>query len=206
MLVDPDSSTRRWTGVAGAPSTLGAMSVTLVTGGVRSGKSRYAEALLAGDAHVTYVATGARGTLDPEWAARVAAHRARRPTSWTTVETLEVAGVLEASGGPVLVDCLGTWLTGVVDRADLWEDLAGARTLVREAGAALADALGRTARHTVVVTNEVGLSLVPDVPSGRFFQDELGRLNAAVAAVAGRVVLMVAGRALQLPVGDEDRT
>ncbi len=174
------------------------MSVTLVTGGVRSGKSRYAESLLAGLSDVTYVATGAVSG-DVDWTDRVAAHRARRPTSWTTLETLDLAPVLDTTGGPVLLDCLGTWVTGLVDRADLWGDLPGARSLVRAAGQGLVEALGATGRHTVVVTNEVGMALVPDVPSGRFFQDELGRLNAEVAAVADRVVLMVAGRVVVLP-------
>ena len=86
---------------------------TVVTGGVRSGKSTYAESLLREAQHVTYVAPGpaADPAVDLEWAERVAAHQARRPSHWTTVETTDVAGALTQATGAVLVDCLGTWLT-----------------------------------------------------------------------------------------------
>jgi len=173
--------------------------VTLVSGGVRSGKSRHAEGLLRGHGDVTYVACG-RGLdpADPEWADRVARHRAARPAGWVTVETRDPAPLLGMPGGPLLVECLGTWLTGVVDEAGLWEDLDAAADLVAARRSALVSALGGTAREAVVVTNEVGWSLVPLTPTGRFFQDELGRLNAAVADVADRVHLVVAGRVLDL--------
>ncbi len=175
------------------------MAVTLVTGGVRSGKSRYAEHLLSGATDVTYVATGPapRGE-DPEWERRVRRHQEGRPPTWTSVETLEVADVLDAPGPPVLVDCLGTWLAGLVDRAALWKDLPAAASLVARHRSALVDSVQRTRRDTVLVTNEVGLALLADTPSGRFFQDELGRLNAAVSAVADHVRLVVAGRVLVL--------
>jgi adenosylcobinamide kinase/adenosylcobinamide-phosphate guanylyltransferase len=101
-------------------------------------------------------------------------------------------------GGPLLVECLGTWLTGLVDRAGLWDDLSAAAVLVQDEGEALVDALVRTSREVVLVTNEVGWSLVPLTPSGRFFTDALGRLNVAVAAVADHAVLVVLGRALSL--------
>ena len=80
----------------------------LVTGGVRSGKSSHAERLLADEAAVTYVTPGypADPQADPEWAARVAAHQASRPASWTTLETVDVAHALRVTRGPVLVDCL----------------------------------------------------------------------------------------------------
>ena len=90
----------------------------LVTGGVRSGKSRHAESLLDGVA-ATYVAPGPTGD-DADWQARVAAHRARRPASWATLETHDLAASL-AARGPVLVDCLGTWLRGVLDEQGLWD-------------------------------------------------------------------------------------
>ncbi len=175
------------------------MATTLVTGGTRSGKSRHAEALVASASDVTYVATGRRddGT-DPDWAARLAAHRERRAPSWHVVETLDVVGVLAAPRGPVVVDCLGTWLTGLVDVAGAWADLAAAAALVEAAGEALCDALRQVQVDVVVVTNEVGLAPVPLTASGRFFQDELGRLNAAVAAACDRVHLVVAGRVLDL--------
>ena len=97
------------------------MTRVLVTGGVRSGKSRHAEALLAEHPHVVYVATGltTEEDPDPDWAARLAAHRSRRPATWTTLETRDLAAALRSAEGPVLVDCLGTWLTAVLDERSL---------------------------------------------------------------------------------------
>src|SRR6478735_11742165 len=91
---------------------------TLITGGVRSGKSRIAEELLATARAVTYLAPGPipDRRLDPEWADRIDAHRARRPTHWTTIETGDLATALEAATGAVLIDCLGTRVTAVVDQ------------------------------------------------------------------------------------------
>ena len=106
--------------------------------------------------------------------------------------------MLAESGGALLIDCLGTWITALIDRADAWEHPTAAALLVQREGTALIEALQATDRTVVVVSNEVGLSLVPVTPSGRVFQDELGRLNAAVADVADRVVLVVAGRVLEL--------
>ncbi|MCU1535670.1 MAG: adenosylcobinamide kinase [Humibacillus sp.] len=194
------------------------MSLTLVTGPVRSGKSRHAEGLLADRSDVLYLATGPRtggdhtdrgadtdqldrdldeGSGDAEWAARVRLHQARRPASWRTVETSAVEEAMAAAGGPVLLDCLGTWLTAVVDAVG-WHDLDAARTAVRGRTDTLLAALATTTAEVVVVTNEVGWSLVPTTASGRFFQDELGRLNALVAVAADRVHLVVVGRVLDL--------
>ena len=105
----------------------------LVTGGVRSGKSRHAEELvltLAGDGPATYVAPGPTTDhdRDPDWAARVAAHRARRPAAWGTIETRDVAAALREGSAPVLVDCLGTWLTGVLDEERAWEPPLSSRS------------------------------------------------------------------------------
>ncbi|GAA2151954.1 adenosylcobinamide kinase /adenosylcobinamide-phosphate guanylyltransferase [Humibacillus xanthopallidus] len=175
-----------------------ASSTTLVTGPVRSGKSRHAEHLMAHEPAVTYVATGRRADLaDPEWTRRVEGHRVRRPMSWRTVETSDVVGVIGSAGGPVLVDCLGTWLTALVDDTG-WHDLDAAADRVAKEGRALVEVLRTPRVPVVVVTNEVGWSLVPTTASGRFFQDELGRLNAAVAAVVSHVHLVVAGRVLDL--------
>jgi adenosylcobinamide kinase/adenosylcobinamide-phosphate guanylyltransferase len=173
----------------------------LVTGGVRSGKSAYAERLLAGEPAVTYVAPGpvpGPGS-EPEWTARIRAHRERRPAHWTTMETAEIAGALRIARQPVLVDCLGTWLTRFVDELDGWNR-------PREAWAAdwraSVDELVTTWRAfdqtAVVVTNEVGWGVVPAYPSGRLFADLLGRLNQEMAAASDEVVLLVAGRPLRL--------
>ncbi len=99
---------------------------------------------------------------------------------------------------PLLVECLGTWLTGIIDDVGLWEDLSAARELVTARAAELVRSLSGSGREIVIVTNEVGWSLVPLTPVGRFFQDELGRLNAAVADGADHVHLVVAGRVLDL--------
>ena len=177
------------------------MSVTLVTGPVRSGKSRHAEHLLGSHPEVTYVATGrsARETdaADAEWARRVRLHRARRPDGWLTLETQEVAAAISGATTPVLVDCLGTWLTAVVDAVG-WDDLGSAERLLTIRVASLTAALLDARMPVVLVSNEVGWSLVPTTSSGRFFQDQLGLLNAAVSAVAHQVHLVVAGRVLDL--------
>lgn len=170
----------------------------LVTGGVRSGKSTYAERLLAGQAAV-YVAPGAvPDGSDPEWAARVAAHQARRPPEWTTLETADVAAAVREATGPVLVDCLGTWLTAVLDRVGWDADPREQRALVAAETDELV-AVVESAEHPVVlVTNEVGWGVVPEHPSGRLFRDLLGTLNQRVASVCDDVVLLVAGRPLHL--------
>ncbi len=170
----------------------------LVTGGVRSGKSRHAESLLGAEDPVTYVAAGPRYD-DADWAARIAAHQDRRPATWRTEETQDVAGVLARASGPVLVDCLGTWLTAVVDAAGLWDAPVGeveAHVLDRVAG--LTGALAAATVPVVLVTNEVGLGVVPVERSGRLFRDLLGTINQRVAEACDEVHLVVAGRVLRL--------
>ena len=172
----------------------------LVTGGVRSGKSRHAERLVGGGA-ATYVAPGRTPAEqdDPDWAARVEAHRRRRPTAWTTRETRDLAAVLREADRPVLVDCLGTWLTGVLDEQGAWgrssDDLVG---LIEDRLAAAVSLLQRCPHDVVVVTNEVGLGVVPEHRSGRVFRDLLGLANQHVAAACDEVHLVVAGRVLRL--------
>src|SRR5215210_680231 len=162
---------------------------TLVLGGARSGKSSEAERLLAAEEAVTYVAT-ARPELsdrDPEWAARVRAHQERRPDGWQTIETLDVAKVLTEATGTVLVDCLSLWLGDAMERDDLDARLDE-----------LVDAWRSTRARVVAVTNEVGSGVVPDSTAGRMFRDELGRLNARIAAESDAVLLTVAGRVVAL--------
>ncbi|GAA5116706.1 bifunctional adenosylcobinamide kinase/adenosylcobinamide-phosphate guanylyltransferase [Alloalcanivorax gelatiniphagus] len=172
----------------------------LVTGGVRSGKSTHAEGLL-GDEPATYVAAGPTPDVerDPDWAARIAAHRARRPSTWATVETHDLAPVVRQASAPVLVDCLGTWLTAVIDAAGAWEaDSDDVHALVLARTDDLVDALGGCAQDVVLVTNEVGLGVVPEHRSGRLFRDLLGLVNQRVAAACDEVHLVVAGRVLRL--------
>jgi adenosylcobinamide kinase/adenosylcobinamide-phosphate guanylyltransferase len=164
--------------------------ITLVLGGARSGKSRHAERLVEQAAAAgTYCATAEAG--DPEMAARIAAHRARRGPFWQTIEApLDLAPALAAARPerPLLVDCLTLWLS----------NLFGAGRSVEAETAALAAALRAAAGPVVLVANEVGLGLVPQTPLGRAFRDAAGRLNQEIAAQAQRVVLVAAGLPLVL--------
>lgn len=171
----------------------------MVTGGVRCGKSSFAEQTI-GAGPASYVTPGypAEGG-DPEWARRVARHRLRRPVSWTTVETVDVAAAIGACDGPVLVDCLGVWLTRTMDHLDAWEQprLVWEPPLEAEIDR-LVSAVADCQSDLVLVTNEVGWGVVPEHRSGRLFADWLGLTNQRVGAVCDRVVLMVAGRPLSV--------
>jgi adenosylcobinamide kinase/adenosylcobinamide-phosphate guanylyltransferase len=170
-----------------------------VLGGARSGKSSFAEQLLAGKRTVDYVACGlVPDGSDPEWADRVALHRVRRPASWHTIETLDLAAVLGRSGPPVLIDCLTTWLAGVMDECGVWSEAPDADDRLATAVDEVVDAWTVTRRRAVAVSNEVGSGIVPATPSGRRFRDELGVLNARVAAASPRVWLLTAGVPLRL--------
>lgn len=170
-----------------------------MTGGVRSGKSRHAEALVAGLPSVTYVAPGPTTAEDPDpdWAARIEAHRHHRPGHWTTLETRDLVAALRTDG-PVIVDCLGTWLTAVLDGRGLWDAPAGDAATVVRALAEDAAAVLRTRDQVVLVTNEVGLGVVPAHRSGRLFRDLLGMVNQQLAAACDEVHLVVAGRVIRL--------
>ncbi|MDI3387210.1 bifunctional adenosylcobinamide kinase/adenosylcobinamide-phosphate guanylyltransferase [Streptomyces sp. B-S-A8] len=174
---------------------------TLVLGGARSGKSVEAERRLESFPEVVYVATGGSREGDAEWAARIGLHRERRPGSWRTEETCELAPLLDADGPPLLVDCLSLWLTDAMDRVGAWDDdkwAAGGERALRERVAQLTEAVRRTRRTVVAVSNEVGSGVVPATAAGRRFRDELGRLNAAFAAECESVLLVVAGQAMML--------
>ena len=168
--------------------TVGGMSadLTLVLGGARSGKSRYAEGLVTalGGPRV-YIATSQ--VWDSEMAERVAKHRDDRGPDWTTVEEpRDLTGVLRAyaaEGSGVLVDCLTLWLT----------NLMMAEADVAAESAALVELLPTLPGRVVLVSNEVGMGIVPDNALARRFRDHAGRLHQSIAAVAPRVVLTVAG-------------
>jgi adenosylcobinamide kinase/adenosylcobinamide-phosphate guanylyltransferase len=172
----------------------------LVTGGVRSGKSRHAESLLAGYPAVTYVAPGPTvlEDPDPDWAQRIAAHQDRRPAGWTTLETRDLPLGLRREG-PVLVDCLGTWLTALLDAAGAWDLPApDVHALLASHLDEAADALRAAPGPVVLVTNEVGLGVVPAHRSGRLFRDLLGTTNQTLAESCDEVHLVIAGRVLVL--------
>ncbi|KRF11404.1 hypothetical protein ASG90_16770 [Nocardioides sp. Soil797] len=174
---------------------------TLVIGGARSGKSTEAERLLAAAADVTYVATSYPRSEDPEWVERVRLHQQQRPQHWSTIESLDLVGLLQSEGGPLLIDCLTLWLTRVMDEHDGWDDEAwagGGAEKVAAAVDALASAWRTTTRRVVAVTNEVGQGLVPDRASLRRFRDEMGRLNSRIAAETEDVRWCVAGRVTAL--------
>lgn len=165
--------------------------LTLVLGGARSGKSRFAEGLVTSQPGPwVYVATGE--ARDPEMAERIAHHAARRGPGWVTREVpLALADLIRAHGAdraPTLIDCLTLWLSNVMLAE---RDVEAERT-------ALLQALEAAAGPIVIVSNEVGLGIVPENALARAFRDEQGRLNAAVAAMADTVVLMAAGLPLTL--------
>ncbi|MCF8570827.1 nicotinate-nucleotide--dimethylbenzimidazole phosphoribosyltransferase [Gordonia sp. HY002] len=175
---------------------------TLVLGGTRSGKSAHAERLLADAGEVRYLATGSVPADDAAWNTRVRAHRDRRPERFITVETSDPAVELRADAtAAVLLDDLGTWLTGVIDRAGAWDDESvSIDDHVDELCAAIGDHLG----ELTIVSPEVGLSVVAPTAAGRRFADELGALNARVARAVDTVRLVVAGRVLDLPADTTD--
>ncbi|MDI6629991.1 MAG: bifunctional adenosylcobinamide kinase/adenosylcobinamide-phosphate guanylyltransferase [Rhodococcus sp. (in: high G+C Gram-positive bacteria)] len=169
---------------------------TLVLGGARSGKSGHAESLAVVEP-VRYLATGRRDATDEDWQLRIERHRASRPKHWSTVETVtSLSGVVSQPwDGTTVVDDLGTWLTGMLDDAQAWELPRGT---IAPAVDDLVRAVADCPSHLVLVSPEVGLSVVPESRSGRLFRDELGLLNSRLAAVCDRVLLVVAGLALTL--------
>lgn len=173
----------------------------LVTGGVRSGKSFHAESLLLAAPHVTYVAPGptVEEDSDPDWAARIAAHQDRRPAHWSTHETRDLAAAIDDGDGALIIDCLGTWLAAQIDELDGWSAVQDEwePELMRRLDAAV-DALARTKRMAVVVTNEVGMGVVPERRAGRVFRDLLGVVNQRFASECTEVHVVVAGRVLVL--------
>ena len=162
----------------------------LVLGGARSGKSAYAEARLAAEPAVTYVATAAPRDGDADWAGRVRAHVDRRPSSWTTVETGDVAGQLATGTDPLLVDDLGLWLTRVIDDAGGWE---GPTDTVLQAVDELVHAWRACRVPVFLVAPEVGSGVVPAHASGRRFRDLLGLATQRLALESDEVVQVVAG-------------
>jgi len=163
----------------------GGIRITLVLGGARSGKSRYAESLITAlPSPWIYVATAE--ACDAEMAERIAIHRAQRGTGWQMIEAphdLALALETAPAGAPVLVDCLTLWLSNrMLADADVDAEIGH-----------FEEALDRRAGTVVLVSNEVGFGIVPDNALARRFRDMQGRLNQRLAARADRAVLVVAG-------------
>ena len=174
--------------------------LTLILGGARSGKSRYAEQLAAelGGEAVLYIATAQ--PFDDEMKARIAQHQAERPDGWSTLEAPQQVGAAitthfasqTASENVVLLDCLTVLTSNLLLGFDDPFDAAVEQAVNREIDA-LIQAIQTTGATFIVVSNEVGLGLVPPYPSGRAYRDLLGRANQQLAQLAGRVLFMVAG-------------
>jgi adenosyl cobinamide kinase/adenosyl cobinamide phosphate guanylyltransferase len=170
---------------------------TLVLGGARSGKSAHAEGLLRESA-VCYLATARHRPDDADWEARIAAHVARRPPGWHTVEPADLPSALRTAGpSPVLVDDIASWLTGELEGVGAWDDRE-AVVACRTRCAELVSAVASCPVRLVIVSAEVGLGVVPATHAGRLFRDELGALNAQLAAVCEEVMLLVAGLTIRL--------
>ncbi|MCV7412819.1 adenosylcobinamide kinase/adenosylcobinamide phosphate guanyltransferase [Mycobacterium florentinum] len=171
---------------------------TLVLGGIRSGKSEWAEQAIAASVPpgraVRYLAPGPSCPDDADWADRIAKHRDRRPAHWSTVETCDITTELRQSPDtPTLVDDLGIWLTATLNRHQAWENGSVATPVDEMLGA-----VGAFESTLMLVSPEVGLTVVPATAAGRRFTDELGSLNQRVAALCERVVLVVAGQPVSI--------
>ncbi|MDY6938941.1 MAG: bifunctional adenosylcobinamide kinase/adenosylcobinamide-phosphate guanylyltransferase [Cyanobacteriota bacterium] len=168
-------------------------SVILVTGPARSGKSEWAEILVARSGlSAIYIATAQRNPDDRDWQERIEAHRNRRPASWQTLEiSIDVATTIRSAdpGSCLLVDSLGTWIANLLDRdATAWEALQ----------TEFLESLTQTAARVVLVAEETGWGVIPAYPIGRTFRDRLGTLVRRVGAIAHPVYLVAGGHVLNL--------
>lgn len=184
------------------------MTKHLFTGGARSGKSSAAENLAS--THdpelVTYLATAKPLPDDAEWQNRILQHQQRRPSEWKTIETLDICGPLTKARETefILIDCLTLWLTGIFDSNNFWDvsptSSHGVNQLaeIRNEITKFIDVLSSTKANVAIVTNEIGLGIVPADEHSRCFRDELGRLNIAVANTCNQVTMCVSGQLLKL--------
>ena len=175
---------------------------TLVLGGARSGKSAEAEMRVAAEPEVTYVATGHRHLADPEWAARIEAHRGRRPAWWRTVEGPDLAGIPPAGGRRRAGRQHHHLADGHDGRVRRWDGGPSSATELGKRIADLVTAWRQTTAYIVAGSDETGLGVVPATRAGRMFRDGTGRLNQILAAESDEFVLVVAG--LAMSIGDAD--
>ena len=168
----------------------------LILGGARSGKSAFGERLAGSGRRVLFAATAEAG--DSDMAERIAAHRRRRPAGWDTVEEpLDLVAALEPRVNDyetVVVDCLTLWVSNLLLRGDSGR---GEKEALRQAER-LVQLYGRGRASWLLISNEVGLGVVPPTPMGRRFRDTLGSVNQIVARQADKLYLMVAGLAMEM--------
>jgi len=187
--------------------------LSLVLGGVRSGKSEFAEKLAKeADKPTLYVATGVAS--DPEMERRIQRHRESRPDSWNTIEApTDLAGCLKnalagkkspdvAPPGVVLIDSLDSWVGNLLQKHED-EPLDVLDSLVEDSLGKMLKVCSQSPASVILVSSEVGLTLVPPFPLGRRFQDLLGLVNQKVAAAADRVYLVVAGLPMEIKSPDK---
>jgi adenosylcobinamide kinase / adenosylcobinamide-phosphate guanylyltransferase len=177
-------------------------SLTLILGGARSGKSTHAETLAAQASRVLYVATAE--AWDDDMRARIAAHQAERPATWQTLEAPRRAGAAIAAREQeqpfdvILVDCLTLLASNAILAQPEPVESAAANAAVQQELDGLLHAHTQSNAAWIIVSNEVGLGIVPAYPLGRIYRDALGRANQRLAATAGRVLFMVAGLPMQV--------
>lgn len=169
----------------------------LILGGARSGKSEAAEQLLADQPKVTYLATGARSD-DQAWQERIETHQKRRPATWETFETTDVSCALGGVSGPVMWDCVGTWLSAAMDDVGAWDDQPTWRTELEDRVDLMLESWTSYPAPLIAVTSEVGLGVVPPTTAGSTFRDILGLVNQKLAQRCDHVFFMIAGRRVPL--------
>lgn len=173
---------------------------TLVLGGARSGKSLFAEDLVARRSCL-YIATARPWPGDTDFAERINQHVQRRPLHWVTEDQRDLLDVLDALDdrdqadprGVILVDDLGTWLTHLLDSAGAWDQPRGS---ISEHTNRLLDILSTCKQDIILVSPEVGMGVIPESQAGRLFRDEIGTLNQRIADICERVVLSIAGQSI----------
>lgn len=170
--------------------------LTLILGGARSGKSTYAEKMAAdGGQRVTYLATAQ--AFDEEMAARIAKHQSERPANWRTVECpFDVADAIRDVADDTdcyLLDCMTLYVSNII-----LADENTADDSVKKVVEDIITAYQASGKDLIIVSNEVGLGLVPEYPLGRIYRDCLGRANQRLAAAADKVLFLIAGLAVDI--------
>ena len=168
------------------------MSLTVILGGARSGKSAFAvETAKKHGGEVIYVATAPES--DKDMADRIARHRSERPSDWTTIEEqIDLAGALDGAGDAlVIIDCLTLWISNL-----MWRDHTDDQ--IHDIAARAARQASERSAPTIAISNEVGMGIHPDTALGRRYRDVLGRVNQLWVATSSSSLLLVAGRAIEL--------